>query len=89
MPESDKREEPRVYGQADDGNRTSPAPAPEGMRGEGGPATSDHPELAHEETLSGGRRVLLEETNGVAFAEATGRAGIEAQHAHDARENKT
>ena len=81
MPDTDKPESPRVYGQADDSSRTPPAPG--GMRGENAdPLATPDPEMAHEETLPDGRRVILEETNGVAFAEATGAAGLEAQHAY-------
>lgn len=84
MPDSDKRAEPRVYGQADDTNRTPPAL--QGLRGEnGGMLAPPDPEFAHEERVAGGRRILVNEVNGVAFAEATGRAGLEAQHAHDAK----
>lgn len=84
MPDSDQREESRVYGQADDSNRTPPAPG--GMRGENAdPLATPDPDMAHEETLTGGRRVILEETNGVAFAEVTGRAGLDAQHDYQKR----
>ena len=43
------------------------------------------PELAHEETVAGGRRVVINEANGVGYAEATGKAGLEAQHAYQER----
>lgn len=77
MPDTDKPSEPRVSGQADDSNRTPPAP--QGMRGENGDTLAPpDPALAHEETVAGGRRIILEETNGVGYAEATGRASVEA-----------
>ena len=57
------------------------------MRGENNPHMAD-PEFAHEELLPDGHRVVLQETNGVAFAEATGRAGLEAQHEHQRRDEK-
>ena len=84
MPDSDQRKEPRVYGQADNSNRTPPAD--QGMRGEQGDTLAPpDPALAHEEIVAGGRRVIINEVNGVGYAEATGKAGLEAQHAHDAR----
>lgn len=86
MSDLDKPTRPRLYGQADDSAQKGTSPADQGMRGEqGAPLGDPDPELAHEETVAGGRRVLMEETNGVGFAEATGRAGLEAQRAHDAK----
>lgn len=73
MPDTDKREEPRVYGQADDTNRTPRAP--QGMRGENNDTLAPpDPALAHEEQVAGGRTVIVNEANGVGYVEATGRA---------------
>jgi hypothetical protein len=75
MPDTDKNPEPRLYGQADDSNRTPPAP--QGMRGENGDTLAPpNPEQAHEETVAGGRRIVVNEVSGTAFAETTGRAGL-------------
>jgi hypothetical protein len=80
MPDSDKNEEPRVYGQADDGNRTPPAP--QGMRGENGDTLAPaDPEQVHEERVAGGRRIVVEEVSGTAFAESSGRAGLAQERA--------
>lgn len=84
MPDNDQRESPHVYGQADESSRTPPTS--QEMRGENAaPLAPPDPAMAHEEVIGDGRRVLLEETNGVAFAEATGAAGLEAQHAYQER----
>ena len=81
MPDTDKPAEPHLYGTADDSNRTPRAP--QGMRGENNDTLAPpDPELAHEEVVVGGRKILINEANGVGFAEATGKAGLEAQHAH-------
>lgn len=64
-------EEARVYGMADQGNRQPPAP--QGMRGENRPERL--PEYAHNVTLGDGRTVTVAQDSGVAYAEATGRAG--------------
>lgn len=64
---------PRVYGMADQANRHPPAA--QGMRGEqaaAGPRPRD-PEFAHMVTLENGKRVPVSESNGVAYAEASGR----------------
>ena len=67
MPDSDNREEPRVYGQADEANRTPPAP--EGMRGEQGNTFADPaPEQTQDEEVEGNTIT--------AFAEKTGRSGL-------------
>jgi hypothetical protein len=68
-------EKARVYGAADEANR-DPPPS-QGMRGEQtAPLTRDgQPELSHAVTLENGKRVVVSEDSGVAYAEATGRAG--------------
>ena len=74
MPDSDKNPEPRVYGQADESNRTPPGP--EGMRGEQGNTFADPaPEQTADERVEGGT-VTVTEVSGTAFAEKTGRAGL-------------
>ena len=74
MPDDDKHEPARVYGQSDPTNRVTP-PA-NGMRGEGGPPLGEpDPEQTHAETVEG-RPVVVTETSGTAFAETTGRAGL-------------
>ncbi len=62
--------QPRVYGMADQANRDPPAS--QGMRGERG-AAKGQPEFSHAVTLDTGKRVVVSEGNGVAYAEATGR----------------
>lgn len=64
-------EEARVYGMADQANRHPPAA--QGMRGENRPERL--PEYAHNVTLGDGRTVTVAQDSGVAYAEATGRAG--------------
>ncbi|HEV2568934.1 hypothetical protein [Sphingomonas sp.] len=62
----------RVYGMADQANRHPPAA--QGMRGEKSTGTQGAgPEFSHDVTLESGRRVVVSEGNGVAFAEASGR----------------
>ena len=86
MPDSDRREGARVYGQADESAAKSTSPADQGMRGEQGDTLAPpDPALAHEETVAGGRTVVINEVNGVGYAEATGKAGLEAQHAYQER----
>jgi hypothetical protein len=68
--------EPRVYGMADQANRD--LPAAEGMRGEK-PSVRPRerePDLSHKVTLGDGNTVTVSEGSGVAWAEATGRAGL-------------
>jgi phage/plasmid primase-like uncharacterized protein len=63
---------PRVYGGADETNRTPPRP--EAMRGEGNPAT-EAPE--GERTIEAeGQAVTVEETSGIAVAEGRGTTGL-------------
>lgn len=82
-------EEARVYGMADQANRHPPAA--QGMRGENSPERLDGYE--HGVTLGDGRKVMVEEASGVAFAEATGRAGrsadgeLEIEFAPEERQN--
>ncbi len=64
-------EETRVYGMADQANRHPPAT--QGMRGENRPERV--PDYAHNVTLGDGRTVTVAQDSGVAYAEATGRAG--------------
>lgn len=64
---------PRVYGMADQANRDPPSA--QGIRGEQaapGPRAHD-PEFSHMVTLENGKRVPVSESNGVAYAEASGR----------------
>jgi hypothetical protein len=63
--------EARVYGMADQANRHPPAA--QGLRGE--KAAADETGYRHEVMLDDGRQVSVAEESGVAFAEATGRAG--------------
>ncbi|GAO38124.1 hypothetical protein SCH01S_04_00080 [Sphingomonas changbaiensis NBRC 104936] len=66
----------RVYGMPDPANRDPVAP--EGMRGdrvEVEPRRRD-PDLSHKVMLETGNTVTLDEGSGVAYAEATGRAGL-------------
>lgn len=67
--------EARVYGMADQANRHPPAA--EGMRGEKSTQQPEDREAGYEHSvmLGGGRQVLVSEDSGVAYAEATGRAG--------------
>lgn len=62
---------PHVYGAADDANRQPPGP--EGWRGEGG-----EPDLKGARTViaAGGEPVAIEETSGIAVAEADGHTGL-------------
>lgn len=71
-----EQSEARVYGMADQANR-DPPPA-EGMRSD---KTSLRPEqrdpaLSHQVVLGDGNTVTISEGSGVAYAEATGRAGL-------------
>ena len=68
--------EPRVYGMADQANRDPPAA--EGLRGEKPSARprEREPDLSHKVTLGDGNTVTVSEGSGVAWAEATGRAGL-------------
>lgn len=65
---------PRVYGQADEDNRQTPAP--EGFRGEAA-AAPDDPALQHDVAVGAGP-VTVQESSGTAFVEATGASGIKA-----------
>ena len=76
----------RVYGMADPANRHPPAA--QGMRGEKAstrPGERD-PEFSRPVTLEGGNTVTVSEGSGVAFAEATGRAGAKPNVADDEQE---
>jgi hypothetical protein len=64
-------DDPRVYGMPDPSNRQPPGE--EGMRGEEGAQREADPEFAHTEILPDGRKVVIEEDSGVAYAEATGK----------------
>lgn len=64
-------EQARVYGMADQENRDPPAA--QGLRGENRPGPLEG--YAHDVTLGDGRTVTIEQDSGVAFAEATARAG--------------
>jgi hypothetical protein len=87
MSDLDKPSTPRVYGQPDDDPAKSTSPADQGMRGEQGDTLAPpDPAMAHEERVAGGRTVIVNEANGVGFAEATGLVGIEAQHRHEGSE---
>ena len=72
---TEQRESTHLYGTADPANRTPPGP--EGLRGEGS-ASDAPPGLAHVTFLDGGGHVMVEETSGSAYAEATGVAGLTA-----------
>jgi hypothetical protein len=75
--------EARVYGMADQANRDPPAA--QGTRGAKAalePGARD-PDLTHKVALGDGRTVTVSEGSGVAFAEATGRAGLTADAADD------
>lgn len=86
MSDLDKPSSPRIYGQSDDDPAKSTSAADGGMRGEQGDTLAPpDPAMAHEETVAGGRRVVINEANGVGYAEATGKAGLEAQHAYQER----
>lgn len=63
--------DPRVYGMADEDNRQTPAP--EGFRGERG-ATADDSALRHD-IAAGATPIAVQESSGVAFAEASGAPG--------------
>ena len=87
MSDLDKPSTSRVYGAPDDDPDKRTGPADQGMRGEQGDTLAPpDPALAHEETVAGGRRVVINEVNGVGFAESTGLVGIEAQHRHEGSE---
>jgi hypothetical protein len=60
---------PHLYGAPD--GKDIESPAPEGLRGEEAP-TGDRPDLTRRTVLGDGQSVTLEETSGVAFAEANG-----------------
>lgn len=66
--------EPRVYGLPDGAGRESA----EGLRGARATSRPRHrdPSLSHIVPLETGRTVVLREGSGVAYAEATGRAGL-------------
>jgi hypothetical protein len=66
-----QQSEARVYGMSDQANRHPPAA--QGMRGE--KAAADETGYRHEIMLDNGKQVGVAEESGVAFAEATGRAG--------------
>jgi hypothetical protein len=68
--------EVRVYGMADQANRDPPAA--EGMRGDKASARPSErdPALSHQVALGDGNTVTISEGSGVAFVEATGRAGL-------------
>jgi hypothetical protein len=68
-----KENQARVYGMADQANRHPPAA--QGMRGENSsaPAEGSEAEFSHAVTLESGKRVVVSEGNGVAYAEASGR----------------
>lgn len=65
---------PHLYGTPDPKNQPSPPAA--GLHGEQKAGAASHPELRHEEKLADGSTVIVEEQSGVAFAEATGAAGL-------------
>ena len=52
---------------------------PQGMRGEGNPALADPPAEQTHELKVGRETIAVQESSGTAFAEATGRAGPDAQ----------
>jgi len=63
----------RIYG-APDTDQQQPPPE-QGFRGEQSGAREGRPDLAHAERTPDGRKIVLEEDSGTAFAEATGGAG--------------
>jgi hypothetical protein len=72
---SDDKAAPRVYGAPDPENRQPPPPM--GMRGEEGAPLSDPPPGQSREASVDGRTIVVEETSGVAAAEATGKIGVD------------
>ncbi|MFD1612547.1 hypothetical protein ACFSCW_12120 [Sphingomonas tabacisoli] len=71
-----EQSEARIYGMADQANR-DPPPA-QGMRGDKASvrAGEGDPALSHQLALGDGNTVTISEGSGVAYAEATGRAGL-------------
>lgn len=65
---------PHLYGTPDP--KDQPPPPESGLHGERKASAASHPELRHEEKLADGSTVIVEEQSGVAFAEATGAAGL-------------
>lgn len=65
---------PHLYGTPDP--KSQPSPPAAGLHGEQKAGATSHPELRHEEKLADGSTVIIEEQSGVAFAEATGAAGL-------------
>lgn len=75
--------EARVYGMADQANQ--PPPAAQGVRGEKAAAGDADADYRHEVTLDGGKQIAVTEDSGVAYAEATGRAGLSRRPAPERR----
>ena len=73
MPDDKDDDRARIYG-APDTDQQQPPPE-QGFRGEQSGAREGRADLAHTERTPDGRKIVLEEDSGTAFAEATGRAG--------------